>query len=272
VTAAPHAARPAGTPGVISRPAGTPQQRAAADARSILRKFVPPPGAVRLAKRPALPSGSPTMGLTATAQEDDTGYWRAGGTATALLAWEKAHISRSFSRQDTIIGPPSWNTVYALPAIAGVLPMREMNVQFYDTGGGTTVIMAEAMVVWQPPRPASEVVPASVTEVTITPFGPMPQPGVAAATVTSVPLVRRLAALVNGLPLSTVSQGIPCPSGSGFTLTFRVTAAGPPAAVATGPGACGQVTLRVNGKGEPPLLPPDAGAYRAAVLRIAGLH
>ena len=58
-------------------------------------------------------------------------------------------------------------------------------------------------------------------------------------------------------PLSTVAQGIPCPSGSGFTLTFRVTAAGPPAAVATGPGACGQVTLRVNGKGEPPLLPPD---------------
>ena len=84
--------------------------------------------------------------------------------------------------------------------------------------------------------------------------------------------MRRLAALVNGLPLSTVAQGIPCPSGSGFTLTFRVTAAGPPAAVATGPGACGQVTLRVNGKGEPPLLPPDAGAYRAAVLRIAGLH
>jgi hypothetical protein len=271
VTAAPHAARPAGTPSVVSRPAGTPEQRAAADARAILGKFVPPPGAVRLAKRPALPSGSPTMGLTATAQEDDTGYWRAGGTATALLAWEKAHISRSFSRQDAIIGPPSWNTVYALPAIAGVLPMREMNVQFYDTAGGTTVIMAEAMVSWQPPRPASEVVPASVTEVTITP-GLGPQPGAAPVTVTSVPVVRRLAALVNGLPLSTVSQGIPCPSGSGFTLTFRVTAAGPPAAVATGPGACGQVTLRLNGKGEPPLLPPDAGSYRAAVLRIAGLH
>jgi hypothetical protein len=271
VTSAPHAARPAGTPRVISQPAGTPEQRAAADARAILGKFVPPPGAVRLAKRPALPSGSPTMGLTATAQEDDTGYWRAGGTATALLGWEKAHISRSFSRQDAIIGPPSWNTVYALPAIPGVLPTREMNVQFYDMGGGTTVIMAEAMVSWQPPRPASEVVPASVTEVTIT-SGLVSEPGAAPVTVTSVPVVRRLVALVNGLPLSTVSQGIPCPSGSGFTLTFRVTAAGPPAAVATGPGACGQVTLRLNGKGEPPLLPPDAGSYRAAVLKIAGLH
>lgn len=27
-----------------------------------------------------------------------------------------------------------------------------MNVQFYDIGGGTTVITAEAMVSWQPPR------------------------------------------------------------------------------------------------------------------------
>jgi hypothetical protein len=280
-TSAPHAARPSGplsvsgrppgTPSVSSQPSGTPEQRAAADARAILGKFVPPPGAVRLAKRPALPSGSPAMGLTATAQEDATGYWRAGGAATALLAWEKAHISRSFSRQDMIIGPPSWNTVYTLPAVPGVLPMREMNVQFYDTGGGTTVIMAAAMVSWQPPRPASEVVPASVTEVTITP-GLASQPGAAPVTVTSAPVVRRLAALVNGLPLSTVSQGIPCPSGSGFTLTFRVTAAGPPSAVATGPGACGQVTLRLNGKDEPPLLPPDAGSYRAAVLRIAGLH
>jgi hypothetical protein len=78
------------------------------------------------------------MGLTATAQADAKGYWRASGSATALLAWEKAHISASFSRQDVLIG----------------LPDREMNVQFYDAGGGLTVIMAEAMVAWQPPRPA----------------------------------------------------------------------------------------------------------------------
>jgi hypothetical protein len=32
------------------------------------------------------------------------------------------------------------------------------------------------------------------------------------------------------------------------------------------------VTLRLNGKGEPPLLPPDAPSYLATVLKIAGLH
>jgi hypothetical protein len=87
-----------------------------------------------------------------------------------------------------------------------------------------------------------------------------------------VPVVRRLAALVNGLPLSTVANDIPCPMGPGFTLTFRVTAGGPPVAVADGPGACGQVTFRLNGKGEPALLPSDATGYRATVLKIAGLH
>ena len=271
VTSAPRAAESSGTLAASSRPSGTPEQRAAADAKAILRKFVPPPGAVRLAKQPALPSGSAAMGLTATTVADATGYWRANGAATALLAWEKAHISRSFSRQDVIIGPPSWNTVYSLPAVPGVLPTREMIVQFYDEGGGVTVIMAKAMVSWQPPRPAAEVIPASVTEVTIAPSGPVSQQA-APVTITAVPVVRRLAALVNGLPLSTVANDVPCPMGSGFTLTFRATAGGPPVAVADGPGACGQVTFTLNGKDEHPLLPPDADSYRAAVLKIAGLH
>jgi hypothetical protein len=267
-----QAARTADTLRVSGQPSQTPQQRAAADAKAILGKFVPPPGAVRLAKRPALPSGSPVMGLDATAQVDATGYWRVNGSATALLAWEKAHISRRFSRQDTIIGPPSWNTVYALPAVPGLLPTREMNVQFYDAGGGATVIMADAMVAWQPPRPASEVIPASVTEVTIVAPGLLSQKVPAPVTITSGPTVRRLTALVNGLPLSSVNPGIPCASGNGLTLTFRATPGGPPVAVADGPGACGQVTLTLNGKHEPPLLPPDPSAYTAAVLKIAGLH
>jgi hypothetical protein len=269
--AQPATAKSAGI-AAVSRPSTTPKQRAAADAKAILGKFVPPPGAVRLAKRPALPAGSPVMGLTSATQADATGYWRANGAATTLLAWEKAHICRSFSAQDVIIGPPSWNTVYTLPAIPGVLPTREMNVQFYDVGGGKTVIMAEAMVSWQPPRPASEVIPGSVTDVTIAASGPLPQQGQAPVTITSVPVVRRLAALVNALPLSTVSKGVPCPMGSGFTLTFRVAVGGPPVAVADGPGACGQVTFRLNGKDEPALLPPDASTYRAAILKIAGLH
>jgi hypothetical protein len=266
-TSAPHAARFSAPQAVGRQLAGTPRQRAAADAKTILGEFVPPPGAVRLAKRPALPD-APVVGMISAAEADAVGYWRVRGAPTALLAWEKAHISRSFSGQDVLLGPPSWNTSYSLPAVSGVLPTREMNVQVYDVGGGMTVIMAAAMVSWQPPRPTAEAIPATVTTVTIAPSWSW-QGNPAPVTITSAPLVRRLAALVNGLPVSTVSKDVPCPMGAGFTLTFRAAAGGPAVAVADGPAECGVVHLTLDGHDEPDLQPP--GSYLAAVLKIAGL-
>jgi hypothetical protein len=259
-----------------ARPTGvaasaTPKQRAAAGAKAILSSFVPPPGAVRLAKQPQLPGGwgnYPTMGMNSTTQADAVGYWRVTGQPTALLAWEKAHISRSYSWHDVIIGPPSWDTVYSLPAIPGVLPQREMNVQVYDAGGGMTVIMADAMVSWQPPRPATEVISASVRVVTIAASGPW-QGNPGPVMITSASVVRQLAALVNSLPVATAGKDVPCPMGAGFTLTFSAPG-GQPVAVANGPAECGVVHLTLNGKDEPGLQPPDS--YRATVLKIAGLH
>ncbi len=266
---APSAPRSSARPaGVAAGP--TPKQRAAADAKAILSSFVPPPGAVRLAKQPQLPGdwgNYPTMGMNSTTQADAVGYWRVAGQPTALLAWEKAHISGSYSRQDVIIGPPSWDTVYALTAIPDVLPQREMNVQVYDAGGGMTVIMADAMVSWQLPRPATEVIPASVRMVTIAASGPW-QGNPGPVTITSASVVRHLAALVNGLPVASAGQDVPCPTGVGFTLTFSVPG-GQPVAVANGPAECGVVHLTLNGQDEPDLQPP--GSYRATVLKIAGL-
>ena len=249
----------------------TPRQRAAASAQAILKSFVAPPGARRLAKQPELPGGwgkYPTMGLNSTTQVDAVGYWRAAGQPKALLVWEKAHISRRYSRQDVIVGPPSWSTLYALPAIPGVLPQREMNVQVYDAGDGMTVIKAEAMVSWQPPRPATEVIPAGVRVVTIAPSGPW-RGNLAPVTITSASAVRKLTALVNSLPVAVAGKDVPCPMGVGFTLTFRG-AGGKPVAVASGPAECGVVHLTLNGKDEPDLQPP--GTYRATVLKVAGLH
>jgi hypothetical protein len=267
--AAPPATQSSGRPAGVTASA-TPEQQAAASAKSILSSFVPPPAAIRLARQPQLPGGwarYPTMGMNSTTQVDAVGYWRATGQPKALLAWEKAHISRSYSRQDVIVGPPSWDTVYSLPAIPGVLPQRKMNVQVYDAGGGITVIKAEAMVSWQPPRPATEVIPASVRAVTIAASGPW-QGNPGPVTITSASVVRQLAALVNSLPVDVTGERVPCPMGAGFTLTFRA-AGGQPVAVANGPAECGVVHLTLSGKGEPDLQPP--GSYRATVLRIAGL-
>jgi hypothetical protein len=237
------------------------------DARVILSSFVPPPGAVRLAKQPQLPPGG-TMVMNPTTQVDAVAYWRVTGQPTALLAWEQAHIARNFSRQDVITGPPSWDTVYSLPAIPGVLPEREMNVQAYDVGGGMSVIMADAMVSWQPPRPATEVIPASVRVVTIAASGLWPG-NARPVTIRAASVVLRLAALVNSLPVATVAEDVPCPMGAGVTLTFSAPG-GQPVAVASGPGACGVVYLTLDGQDEPDLQPP--GSYLATVLNIAGLH
>jgi hypothetical protein len=268
-TSAPRSTKSPQASATSGQPSGAPKQRATADARAILGEFVPPTGAVRLTKPPKLPSGSGTLSLNSTTAVDEVEYWRVTGSATALQAWEKAHISRSFSRQDVIIGPPDWNTVYSLPAVPGVLSTREMNVQFYDVGGGMTVIMADAMVSWQPPRPASEVIPAAASVVTVAASGPW-SGNPAPVTITSVPVVRKLAALIDGLPVSTVGAGAPCPLGVGFTLTFRDAVGGPAVAVATGPAECGVVHLRLNSNGSPDLQPP--GSYRATVLKIADLH
>ena len=269
VTSAPHAAKSSGTPAVSGQPTGTPEQRAAADARAILGQFIPPPGAVRLPKRPALPSGSATMGLDSTTVVDAVGYWRVSGAATALQAWEKAHISRSFSRQDVIIGPPSLeHRVLAArhPRRAGHAGderavLRRRRRRDRDHGGRDGLLAAAAA--------GSEVIPDSVTVVTIATAGPW-QGNPAPVTITSVPVVRRLAALVNGLPVSTVGRGVPCSMAAGFTLTFRAAAGGPAVAVADRPAECGVVHLRLGGKDEPALQPP--GSYPATVLKIAGLR
>ena len=266
------APRSAGLAGSATAPAA-PRQRAEAAARAMLADFVVPPGAVRLAKAPSLPGGSPSMGIVSSAQADVTGYWRATGNAQSLLAWERAHISKSFSAQDVIIGPPSWDTVYSLPAVAGVLSKREMNVQVYDVGGGRTVIMAEAMAAWEPARPAGEVIPGSVRAVRVS-DGNGPGLAFKPVTITSPATVKRLVALVNGLPLATLGQDVPCPSGVELTLTFYglVSATGKPAATATGPVGCGAVELTLNGKRQADLEPTDAGSYETTVVSTAGVR
>jgi hypothetical protein len=77
-------------------------------------------------------------------------------------------------------------------------------------------------------------------------------------------------ALVNGLPVSTAGSGVPCSMSAGVTLTFRTVADGPAVAVADGPAECGAVHLRLYGKDEPDLQPPES--YNATVLKIAGLR
>jgi hypothetical protein len=129
-----------------------------------------------------------------------------------------------------------------------------------------------AQIAWQPARPLSTFVPptarvVTLAEVPVTDQHPrLPSP----VTVTGEPVVRRLAALVNGLPLSTVGvAACPIPFGNALRLTFRARPGGPPLAVAEGPALCGTVTLTLHGKQQPALRLTNS--FAAAVLQAAGL-
>ena len=228
---------------------------------------------VALAKEPKLPGGAGGVGYLYTTTVHAVRYWQVREDAPTLLAWENAHMPRTFSQENVLIGPPSWNTLYTLPPVPPWFVRRELNAQYYDVGGGETVIMTDAAVAWEPPRPATEVIPASVTVVTIAADWPSVSHQ---ATITSVPTVRRLAALVNGLSPSTVG-GVLCLGGLGLTLTFSAKAGGPPTAVAWGPDGCGVVAFQLNGKNQPDLMVPvrkvsDPSSYDSMVLKTAGLH
>ena len=251
----------------------TPRERAVAEAAAILRAFAVPPGGQRL---PAAPDALkfPSSTLVSTALVDDVSFWRAPGRPQAVLAWEQAHLPRGFTPEDASFGPPSWDRTFSLTPVPGVLNARDLVVEVAGAGHGQTVIRVDAQVSWQPPRPASERVPPAARVVTITQLpslDPHASRPPAPVTITDLAVVRRLAALVDSLQLSTIGLAVSCPPslGGGIQLTFLAQAGGPPLAVAQGPGACGIVQFNVGGQPQPALQITDSFIPR--VLRLAGL-
>jgi hypothetical protein len=257
-----------------------PQQRADAAATAVLRAFVPPPGAVQQAGEPA--SGrqflDATAGYLSGYEIRKTSWWLAPGHSASIIAFETAHLPKTFIASSTAesSGPVAITVLaqfYEMRPVPAGLVKQYLIVSVADLGGGKTAIRVDAEVSYQPARPAGEKVPASATVVTITAISgysgaKAPPP----ATITRASVVRKLAALVNGLPLSTAPPDAPCPMIPGLVLrlTFRATASGPPVAVAEGPQGCDALALTVAGK-EWPLL-GLAGSFSTEVVKVAGLH
>ncbi len=254
------AAHPATGPATAaSRPASlTPRERAVTDAAAILKAFVVPPAAARLrTARDALKVPISTVGSTSLV--DDVAFWQVPGQPRAVLAWERAHLPRRFTPEDADFGPPSWDRTFSLAPIPGVLNARDLVVEVTGAGGGQTAIRVDAQVSWQPRRPALDRVPSAARVVTITRLpgldrrhaGRLPAP----VTITDLAVVRRLAALVDSLQLSTIGPGVFCPASFGpqIRLTFLARPGGRPLAVAQEPAACGTVAFSIGGQPQPAL-------------------
>ena len=272
--AAAHTATGPVTAASLTAGSPTPRERAAADAAAILKAFAVPPGARRLQQAPdALKV--PITTVVSTTLVDNVSFWRAPGRPQAVLAWEQAHLPRRFTLGDEDFGPPSWDRTFSLSPVPGMLNTRDLVVEVTGVGNGETAIRVDAQVSWQPPRPASERVPSAARVVTITRLpglGPHASRPPAPVTITDLAVVRRLAALVDNLQLSTIGPDASCPAalGGGIRLTFLARAGGPPLAVAQGPAACGTVQFSAGGRRQPALQITDS--FIPQILTLAGLH
>jgi hypothetical protein len=253
----------------------TLRQRASKDAAAILRSFAVPPGGHPLAGPLSLPGGllkSPITFLGSNWEVHQTAFWEAQGSPQALLAWEQAHLPDRFTLGDADFGPPAWDRDFQL-APEGVLVTREMVVEVASAGGGQTGIRVDAWVAWQPPRPAGSLIPPAARTVTIAElYNGAPAPGSlpAPVTITDPATVRKLAAVIDGLPLSTLPADVPCPFSPHrfLSLTFRARPGGPALAIVQTDQQCDGVALTVGGRQQPPL--QNEPALDPQILKLAG--
>jgi len=272
---------------------GIPVGRALASlyAGSLACDFAVPAGARRLAHAPdagygTLKQSAPPPG----AQEVDlVRYWQVPGSPQGFLAWEKHHLPRAlaasasgqgygsrwgvvFERDDTYTLPP----VPVHPSPHGQIESRTMTISAVSAGNGRADIEVAVSVDWIGPRPAAEAVPPAAHAVTIAvkPDMNLHTTPPAPVTVTDPAKVRRIVALLDGLPLS--PPGVfSCPEDGGamLILTFRAHPGAPALAVAEPDlEGCGWVSFTIAGKPQPSLGPNDGGiSFAANVIRIAGL-
>jgi hypothetical protein len=261
--------------------AQTPNQRAVADADAILASFAAPAGARRLPAAPTVEQGvlkSPAQVPGTPDLVDKAEWWIAAGAPQSVLAWEARHLPHRFSTAGTGTGSgpgfTTWTQIASLPGIPAVLDSRELVVTAVQDGD-KTALRVDAQVTWQPARPASEQVPAAARAVTVS-MDPgfnrggkkPPEP----VTITDQATVRKLTALINGLPLFPPGTfNCPADFGGSLVLTFRAGPGAPALAVATADlSGCGGVDLTIGGKSEPALAGPgtDSGPQ---ILSAAGL-
>jgi hypothetical protein len=255
----------------------TPKQRAEAEAAAMLKAFVPPPGAQRLAGPPNLPGGllkNPTTVLVDATQARGVMFWEAPGDPQALLAWEVAHIAKRFTLGDADFGPPSWDRMFQLPPVPGVLTSRDIVVEVASMGDGKTGIRVDAEVGWQPARLTSAQIPPSATAVTISEqlsYFPNYKHAPAPVTITDPAIVKRLAALINALPISQFNNAVaPCPAALhvALELTFRTKPGGQVLAQAQTDVPCAVTIFTIPG--DQSLLLDNASDNQ--ILALAGLH
>lgn len=268
----------------VSASTQTPKERAEADTAAMLKAFAPPPGARQLTRAPdsALNEQPPPPPDAEPDYVARTQWWIAPGNPKQVLAWETKHLPAPFQQCGGGGAKAWWDADCILPDVPGELTDRQLNIVTAAVGHGQTGIQVSASDQWIPARPATEVIPSAARVVTITmtdstmtgntaETAAEPKP----ATITNPAEVRRIAALLDGLPLI-LPEAYSCPTGGNgdLTLAFKARTHAPALATATAElTGCAFIDLTIGGRQQPRLGPGGAGRTLARqALTIAGLN
>jgi hypothetical protein len=235
------------------------------DAGNLLARLVLPAGSSYSATQPQGSSLSQPFQVPGSPKLiDRPAWWSVPGSPVTVLESVKENppAGSRFSEEGSLIqrgvGELSRSVVFSWPSVPGVLGSRALLVEAVAEPGGMTGLRVDAQIIWIVPRPVSEQIPARarVLEVDYSEGG-KPQ---REFTVLNRRAVRRIAALIDGLPIVQPSYPHSCPAMQAnpriVTLTFRAAPTGKALAEATQdepPGSCTAMGLEIHGTRRPAL-------------------
>lgn len=250
------------------------------DARLLLKATPVPPGATPSVKAPP---GTPPILLKGPGRVLPTtahawSWWTVPGEPEAAIEWMIAHPPAGVtgmgsgnavefgSEEQARIGEFTW------PEVPTVLTHRTLYAAAVSGSLGSSILRADALVSWFLPRPAEEQIPDSVRVLDV---ADEHIPAKTTRLLISRPrTVRRIAALIDGLPASAAEKAkcLRNRPNHYLRLTFRARPGGPALAEArqTLPalGDCQPLTLRLDGEPQMPLGKGQA-VYKALAPMLA---
>ena len=217
----------------VSASTSAHRQAAIRDAKQLLAGVVVPSGSVVGSSSSGV--GPHTLLLTSVLNSAvQRRSWTIPEDSSAVLSFVTAHLPSGSKVESTGSGGPQpmQSVIRAWPPVRDVLGLRWVQIQVTATGSEQTLLSAVAQSQWIVDRSASQRVPTSVREITVTSRVPRQQPFLS-RTVSNQKQIRALVKLFNSLPL--VQPAVTsCPEELSdqpvVTITFRDRTTGQPAA------------------------------------------
>ena len=243
------------------------KRTAAREARRLLRRFVPPPGA-RSAHEPRGYGGVlRRTGPTPAGEVVDVHrFWSVRKPLTAVAAFVRTHKPHGFAGGSAGYGP----SVPHYVTWSFSTRTRDLNLTAVALPG-RTVIRVDAQVLWIYPRSPTEKVPPATREIVLS-------SAKVSAKVTDPAQVGQIISWFDALPISPPGVALFCPlePGADITLSFRSSAGAwlAQAKLPSRPASiCDAILFQVGGKAKKPLIDRNFGeSFVARLQRLLGLR